>query len=67
MKVKELFGDDMSKVIFDLKLQEGTKCAALTTLESFCVAGAFDVPEQGIEIYVLNPNTGKCVKVEYEK
>jgi hypothetical protein len=52
------------KVIFDLKLPEGTKCIALTTLEPLCVVGAFDIPERGIEIYVLNPNTGNCVKVE---
>lgn len=52
------------KVIFDLKLPEGTKCTALTTLEPLCVVGAFDIPERGIEIYVLNPNTGNCVKVE---
>lgn len=52
------------KVIFDLKLPEGTKCTALTTLEPLCVVAAFDIPNIGNEIYVLNPNTGKCIKVE---
>lgn len=54
------------QTVFDLKLPVGSTCVALTTLEPYCVAGAFDVPERGIEIYVLNPNTGKCVRVEYD-
>lgn len=52
------------KVIFDLKLPEGSKCVALSTVQDICICGAFDVPECGLEIYILNPNTGKTVKVE---
>jgi hypothetical protein len=52
------------KSIFNLSLPEGSQCIALTTLEKVCLCAAFEVPDRGIEIYVLNPNTGKCVKVE---
>ena len=52
------------KVIFDLKLPEGSKCIALAVVQEICICAAFDVPERGIEIYVLNPYTGKVVKVE---
>lgn len=52
------------KVIFNLELPEGSKCIGLSNLDTVCVCAAFDVPERGIEIYVLNPNTGKTVKVE---
>jgi len=55
----------METSIFNLSLPEGSKCIALTTLECICVCAAFDVPDRGIEIYVLNPNTRKCVKVEF--
>lgn len=54
----------MEKVIFDLKLPAGSVCVALSSVEKICICAAFDVPDRGIEIYILNPNTGKTVKVE---
>lgn len=56
----------MNRTIFGLELPEGTKCVGLTTLEPFCIVGAFDIPDEGVQIYVLNPNTGKWVRVEYQ-
>jgi len=62
VKVKVIV--NMLKVIFDLKLPEGSKCISLMALENICICAAFDVPDSGTEIYILNPNTGKTVKVE---
>ena len=55
----------MEKTIFDLKLPAGSKCIALSAIDNICICAAFDIPNNGIEIYVLNPNTGKSVKVAY--
>lgn len=55
------------KTIFDFKLPEGSKCIQLAAMDDICVVAAFLVPKIGIEIYVLNPNTGKCIKVDMEK
>jgi hypothetical protein len=52
------------KTMFYLSLPEGSKCIALSAIEKLCIAAAFDVPERGTEIYILNPNTGKAIKVE---
>lgn len=52
------------RIIFDLKLPEGTKCLAMSNLNDLCIACAFDVPKIGTQIYILNPNTGKCVLVD---
>lgn len=54
----------MEKVVFDLKLPEGSRCIALSAVEKICICAAFDVPNRGIEVYILNPHTGKTVKVE---
>jgi len=62
---------DGEKVIFDLKLPEGSRCTAMTVLNNVCVCAAFSVPVRindvlthRNEIYILNPDTGKCTKVE---
>ena len=54
----------MEKNIFNLALPEGSKCISLAAVKEICICAAFDVPERGIEVYVLNPNTGKCLKVD---
>lgn len=51
-------------VMIHLELPAGSKCISLATLEPLCIVAAFDVPERGIEVYIINPNTGKTVKVE---
>lgn len=55
---------DEKKTIFDLKLPKGSKCIALSCIKRICICAVFHVPGIGIEIYVLNPNTGKTIKVE---
>jgi hypothetical protein len=57
-------GDNMNKIVFHLDLPANSKCIALSTIDTFCICAAFDVPDRGIEIYILNPNTGKTVRVE---
>lgn len=52
------------KPVFMLELPEGSICIGLHAIEKVCVCAAFDVPDRGIEIYILNPNTGKTIKVE---
>jgi hypothetical protein len=52
------------KSIFMLSLPEGSICISLLALDKLVICAAFDVPERGIEIYILNPNTGKTIKVE---
>lgn len=54
------------KTIFDLKLPEGTTCTSLAILEPLCVVAAFNIPEIGIEIYALDPNTGVSSKIAYK-
>lgn len=52
------------KVIFDLKLPEGSTCIGIGTVEKIGICAGFDVPKRGLELYILNPDTGKIVKIE---
>jgi hypothetical protein len=63
-KVKEFYGVNMEKVIFDLKLPEGTQCIGMNAIDNICLTAAFHVPERGLEIYVLSPHNGKIIKCD---
>ena len=56
--------DNKTKSVFNLELPENSKCISLIAVDRICICATFDVPDRGIEIYILNPNTGKCTKVE---
>ncbi len=53
----------MMKQMFNLQLPEGSTCLKLTILEPYCLVGAFDIPNIGTQIYIIDPNTGESKKV----
>lgn len=56
------------KKIFDLSLPEGSSCTSMAIFKhnvSEYIIAAFEVPDIGIQVYILNPNDGTSRLLEY--
>lgn len=47
------------RIVFDLKLPEGSTCINLHTCDPHHILATYNVPEKGIQTYLLNATTGK--------